>query len=317
MQRCDPAMTPVFNSLLPVFLLIATGYLSRVGGIIEASSWTGIERLTYFIFFPAVIIQTLARADLSSVPLLSVGGALICAILLNSVSLLLTRPLLERGLGVDGPGFTSLFQASTRWNTFVGLAVAGSLFGPRGITLIAVAIAAMVPLLNVLALGVLVRYAGGPKLNPAQMLRTLFVNPFIWSPAIGLSLNGAAVDVPGALLSYIDILGRASLAAGLLVVGAALDLRRLAQPKMVHVLSAALKLVALPVIAAMLARQFGVAESDLAVTVTAASVPTSSAAYVLAKQMGGNAQLMAELITLQTLAAFLTMPLAIWSVQVL
>jgi len=54
---------------------------------------------------------------------------------------------------------------------------------------------------------------------------------------------------------------------------------------------------------------------DLAVTITAASVPTSSAAYVLAKPMGGNAQLMAELITLQTLAAFLTMPLAIWSVQ--
>src|SRR5215212_9644893 len=271
MQRCDPAMTPVFNSLLPVFLLIATRYLSRVGGLIEASSWTGIERLTYFVFFPAVIIQTLARADLSSVPLLGVGGALIGAILLNSSSLLLTRPLLERGLGVDGPSFTSLFQASTRWNTFVGLAVAGSLFGPRGITLIA---AAMVPLLNVLALSVLVRYAGGPKLTLAQMLRTLFVNPFIWSPTIGLSLNGAGVDLPQAVVSYIDILGRASLAAGLLVVGAALDLRRLAQPKMVHVLSAALKLVALPVIAAMLARQFGVAASDLAVTVTAASVPT-------------------------------------------
>jgi malonate transporter and related proteins len=77
----------------------------------------------------------------------------------------------------------------------------------------------MVPLLNVLALGVLVRYAGGPKLDFIQMLRALFVNPFIWSPAIGLTLNGTAVDLPQALLSYIDILGRASLAAGLLVVG--------------------------------------------------------------------------------------------------
>src|SRR3954447_2417151 len=99
----------------------------------------------------------------------------------------------------------------------------------------------------------------------------VFVNPFIWSPAIGLALNGAAVDLPQALLSYIDILGRASLAAGLLVVGAALDLRRLAQPTFVHVLSMALKLVALPLVAAMLARQFGVEALDLAVTVTAAS----------------------------------------------
>src|SRR5215212_10342291 len=111
MQRCDPAMTPVFNSLLPVSLLIATGYLSRIGGLIEASSWLGIERLTYFILFPAVIIQTLAQADLSSVPLLGVGGALVCAILLNSLALVLMRPLLEQSLGVDGPSFTSLFQA--------------------------------------------------------------------------------------------------------------------------------------------------------------------------------------------------------------
>jgi len=78
-----------------------------------------------------------------------------------------------------------------------------------------------------------------------------------------------------------------------------------------------LKLVLLPAVAATLAHRFGVAATDLAVTVTAASVPTSSAAYVLAKQMGGNAQLMAELITIQTLAAFLTMPVAIWSVQAL
>src|SRR3954452_16155969 len=101
-------MTPVFNSLLPVFLLIATGYMSRVGGLIEANAWAGVERLTYFVFFPAVIIQTLARADLSSVPLLGVGGALISAILLYSLALLLMRPLLARGLDVDGPSFTSL-----------------------------------------------------------------------------------------------------------------------------------------------------------------------------------------------------------------
>jgi predicted permease len=310
-------MASVFNSLSPVFLLIATGYLSRVGGLVEAEAWTGIERLTYFVLFPAVIVQTLVGADLSSVPLLGVGGALIGAILANALALLLLRPLLKRSLGLDGPGFTSLFQASTRWNTFVGLAVAGSLFGPRGITLIAVAVAAMVPLLNVLALGVLMRYAGGRALNVAQVIRTLAVNPFIWSPAVGLALNLAAVKPPQAVTGYVDTLGRASLAAGLLVVGAALDLRRLARPQAVHALSMALKLVALPVVAATLASRFGVGALDLAVTVTASSVPTSSAAYVLAKQMGGDAQLMAEMITLQTLAAFLTMPVAIWAAQTL
>src|SRR5918995_1277293 len=155
-------MASVIDSVLPVFLLIATGWLARVSGLVEGAHWTGIEKVTYFIFFPAIIIHTLARADLASVPVLGVGGALVSAILLIAVLLLVARPFLERRIGLDGPSFTSLFQGSTRWNTFIALAMATTLFGGRGITLMAVAIAAMVPLLNTLAFYVLVRYARGP-----------------------------------------------------------------------------------------------------------------------------------------------------------
>jgi malonate transporter and related proteins len=55
----------------------------------------------------------------------------------------------------------------------------------------------------------------------------------------------------------------------------------------------------------------GVTGSDVTVTIIAASVPSASAAYVLARQMGGNASLMAEILTLQTLLALASMPLMI------
>jgi predicted permease len=38
-------------------------------------------------------------------------------------------------------------------------------------------------------------------------------------------------------------------------------------------------------------------------------VPTAAASYILARQMGGDAPLMAEIATLQTVLAMLTMPL--------
>jgi predicted permease len=47
------------------------------------------------------------------------------------------------------------------------------------------------------------------------------------------------------------------------------------------------------------------------VSTSAASVPSASAAYVIARQMGGNAGLMAEILTLQTLLALVSMPLLI------
>jgi malonate transporter and related proteins len=164
-------MSAILASLIPTFLIIATGWLCRATNFVSEQHWAGLERVTYVIFFPALIIDTLSRADLSSVPVLGVGGALIGAILTMAALVLALRPVLERRLGIDGPSFTSIFQGATRWNTFVGLAVAGSLFGQRGIALIAVAIAAMVPLLNLLAFYVFIRFAGRPRQSPWDILR--------------------------------------------------------------------------------------------------------------------------------------------------
>lgn len=304
-------MSAVFASLIPTFLLIATGWLCRSTGFVSEQQWAGLERATYVIFFPALIIDTLARADLASVPVFGVGGALITSILLVAGLMLALRPVLARYAGIDGPTFTSIFQGATRWNTFVGLAVAGSLFGQRGIALIAVAIAAMVPLLNLLAFYVFIRFAGRPKQSPRAILRSFATNPFIWSCAIGLTLNLFVPPLPKPLTVYIDLLGRAALAAGLLIVGAGLDIRRLAKPGLPHVLTVTLKLFLMPVLAVLFASAAGVSGNDLVVTIIAASVPTAAAAYVLARQMGGNAPLMAEILTLQTLLALGSMPLMI------
>ncbi|MBD2747883.1 AEC family transporter [Microvirga sp. BT688] len=304
-------MSAVFASLIPTFLIIATGWLCRATGFVGEQQWAGMERVTYVIFFPALVIDTLSRADLSSVPVLGVGGALVGAILAMAVLVLALRPLLERHFGIDGPSFTSIFQGATRWNTFVGLAVAGSLFGQRGIALIAVAIAAMVPLLNLLAFYVFIRFAGQPRRSPWDILRSFVTNPFIWSCAVGLALNLLAPPLLKPMAAYIEVIGRAALAAGLLIVGAGLDIRRLARPGLPHALSAGLKLVLLPVMAGTLAGLMGVTGNDMTVTIIAASVPSASAAYVLARQMGGNAGLMAEILTLQTLLALLSMPVLI------
>ena len=117
--------------------------------------------------------------------------------------------------------------------------------------------------------------------------------------------------MPRPVASALDIVGAAALATGLLVVGAGLDLTRLVRPRPVHLLAVALKLVFLPAVAVSLARLLGVAGTDLAVTAVAASVPTATASYLLAKQLGGDAPLMAEIITVQTVAALVTMPVTI------
>jgi malonate transporter and related proteins len=300
-------MNMAITSLAGVFIIISMGYTLKRFNIINDAAFAGFERITYLVFFPAVIIQTLAMANLSGTPLFGVAGALIGAILIVAGSLTVLRPVLLRR-GIDGPAYTSIFQGATRWNTFVAISLAGSLFGAQGLALMAVAVAAMVPLLNVMCVAVLVRHAAGQRIPVLALIKTILANPFVWSCIIGLLLHPFVHHIPDFMKLSLDIIGRAALAAGLLVVGAGLELSRLRRPGFATVLAVVLKLLVMPLLAFMLARTLGVHGVALQTVMIAAAVPTATASYILARQMGGDARLMAEITTIQTLLSMLTLP---------
>ena len=52
-------------------------------------------------------------------------------------------------------------------------------------------------------------------------------------------------------------------------------------------------------------------QANLTVVACCASVPAASNAYILARQMGGDAPLMAQILTVETVLAIVTMPIAI------
>ena len=240
-----------------------------------------------------------------------VGGTLLAAVLIMSGLCLALRPLLARRLGVDGPAFTSLFQGATRWQTFVALPVAGNMFGDLGLALASVALVAMTPVLNVLCVSVLVRYASPGAPDWRDVLHGVMQNPFIWACAVGIALNPFSGSIPQPLYVFVDALGRSSLALGLLIVGAGLRLVELARPSAVVLITCALKLVVMPAVAIAAALMAGLAGADLLVTVCCASVPAASNSYILARQMGGDAPLMAQILTFETVLAAITIPSAI------
>ena len=105
--------------------------------------------------------------------------------------------------------------------------------------------------------------------------------------------------------------GRSSLGIGLLVTGAGLQLKGMFRPSLAAFVAVFLKLILMPVLAIGLALWFGLSGSNLAIVAACSAVPASSSAYVLARQMGGDAPLLAQIITLQTILAAVTMPVAI------
>jgi malonate transporter and related proteins len=303
-------MAIVIAALLPVFLLIVLGLILKRSLMRLETQWHGLERLTYYVLLPMLLIQTLVKADFTKVPVAGVGGSLLLSALLMSLLCLAIRPLLAR-LDVDGPAFTSIFQGATRWQTYVALAVSGNLYGDTGLALASVAMVAIIPLVNVFSVAVLAHYASPEKQSVRTIAMTVVRNPLIWACAIGLAINVLHLPLPTIWHEVADALGRSSLAIGLLVTGAGLHLEGLLRPSPGAAVGVFLKLILMPVLAIALALWFGLTGANLVIVAACSAVPASSSGYVMARQMGGDAPLVAQIITLQTIFAAITMPIAI------
>ena len=180
----------------------------------------------------------------------------------------------------------------------------------------AVVIAALIPLVNVLCVLILSRYAQDEQFNLRSTALTLIKNPFIWSCCVGILINPVSAFVPTPINNVFEIIGRAALAGGLLVVGAGLDLPRLNKPNLAHLLPIVLKLLLMPAMVYAAGWAVGLTGTPLSVALIAATVPTAAASYILARKMGGDAPLMAEITTVQTMFAMLTMPIILQNVLI-
>ncbi len=59
----------VFNSILPIFVLVVVGNVIRRTGVVPMQDWKGVELICFWLFFPAILCFTLATVDLKSLPI--------------------------------------------------------------------------------------------------------------------------------------------------------------------------------------------------------------------------------------------------------
>lgn len=301
-------MLTLIHALGPVFVVILLGVLLKRLDFPSADFWPQLERLVYFFLFPAMLTTRLALADFSGVAVERV----LLAVLLLLLLMTLLVVVLRRWLGRTGAEFTSVYQGALRFNTYVALAVAAELFGSMGLALAAVIMALMIPLLNLLCVLIFSLYAGEQRADFKTTLLAVIKNPLILGCLLGIVLNITGMGLPGWSQPVMEILSRAALPLGLLAVGVALNLDALRRAGQPLILSSLFKLLLMPLAAVLISQGLALNTQEQAVLVLFAAMPTATSAYILARQLGGDAPLMAAIITAQTLAAMMTMPLVLY-----
>ncbi|GAB2789373.1 AEC family transporter [Halomonas shantousis] len=297
-------MTAVESALGPLFLLILLGVALGWRGFPGSGFWPQMERLIYFLLFPAMLVATLANADVSQVPVARLALVLLGAMILFALVLWRWR----HALSLEAPAFTSVMQGALRFNTYVGVAGAAALHGPAGTTAAAVAVALMVPVVNVLCVA---GFIAAGTLGPSSLARSLAAlarNPLILACVAGIALNLSGIGLPGWSRPVVELIGRAALPLGLIAVGVALRPAALLGSGRAFWYSSLIKLAAMPLVVLGLAWLTGIDPITRDVALLFAALPTATSAYILARQLGGDAELMAALVTGQTLLAMLTLP---------
>jgi len=293
-------------ALIPVALMIALGYGLRRSGFIAEAFWPQAERLCYFVLLPALFLNGLATADLGALPVRDMALVLVVATAVVALTVLLARPLLS----VDGAAFTSIFQGSIRFNNYIGLSLAAGIFGPPGIALAAVCNAALVPTVNLLCILVFARFATA-RVAALGVLRLIVTNPLVVACLGGILLQGLGLRPPEWLGPALRALGAASMPLGLLCVGAALDFGAARSWVKPVAASSVAKFLVMPVATLLVARLAGLGAPAATVVLLFQALPTASSSYILARQLGGDAPLMAGITATQTVLAAFTIPAAL------
>ncbi len=297
-------MLLVVVTVAPIFALIVAGFAIRRTKLFPAEAWPPVERLTYYVLFPSLLFVNLATANLSDLPVGGMAVGVSGAPALMAAFLLLVR----KRLALKASGFTSLLQGAVRFNTYLGIPLVVAFYGRETIALGALFIAFMVPFINVLCVWVLARYSG-TQISALGAAREMARNPLIIACLAGIAINLTGLGLAEPIERFLALLGRAAPAVGLLCVGAGLDVVAASAEKVWVVLSSILKLIAMPAIALGLAEFIGIGGLAAKVLILFHALPTAPSAYILARQLGGDAQLMAGILTAQTVLAIVTLPL--------
>lgn len=298
----------IIVAIIPVFIFMALGAGLRQKKFFDDSAWLSLEKLIYYILFPALTIYSLADVSFNNVNFLYV------AIALNVAQLVMFFISFAAWFqkGMTGPKFTSIVQNNIRWNSYIAIGIAKTVY-PDYLSVVILAVAAMIPVANILSVWALLIWGKFENGDKPDAFSDLFTNPFVISCIIGLVLQYFEIKLPYPITHSLKLLGIAAIPLGIMAIGAGLDMQNLKVTSHERISWSIIRLIAYPMLALISCHIFGITEPHfILMSMLATAAPTASNGYILARQMGGDAPFMAALVGTTTLFSAFTIPLVIW-----
>ncbi|MBE5808264.1 MAG: AEC family transporter [Clostridiales bacterium] len=296
------------NIVLPLFLMMATGYAFRRAGLVDARLIKGMNKLVFQLFLPLSLMQSLLRVQPDSVAspkvlLYGLFGTIAVAAVSAAVVPRFVSENARRGVIIQG-----LFRSNY---AIFGIPLSEAIFpqGDGGVA--AMMVMATIPIYNILGVIVLETYRGG-RVDVLKILKGILKNPLLWGCVAGFTLMECRVTLPSSLTSVITKFGQVASPLALFCLGGTIDIKALGRNRRSLTFMSFMRLIGVPAVMLAVAYAMGFRGVEFAVLMIAFGSPCAVSSYTMAAQMDGDAELAGQQVMITTVLSSLSMFLMIY-----
>lgn len=307
-------MYSVFCNVLPIFLIALIGNFIKKQWLTSDEFWRGIEKLSFYLLFPAVLFSGVYRLDLASSEFFRLTIALIISNLVVSALVI----YYQTKENYENSQFTSLFQGATRYNNYILFALSAALFGDDGLSVVSAISPYMIVLTNVTSVMCFIHYipksSSGVSKNRSiiLMFRSIITNPFVIASIAGFIFNYFKIDLNKGIEKTIENLADSALAIGILIVGASLRIKVHPENMKLVAIASFTKLIITPIVTFLILWIMAISGVAKSVGILFSCLPCASSAYILSRQLGGDPETMSSIITFTTIFSILSLSILMY-----
>ncbi len=296
-----------FNVVTPLIVFMIIGYVINKLGWLSAVTVTEINKVVFQIFLSVLIFLNSYNVDTDTIfttknlklITLSVGSVLITVSIANFIC---------KKLNVSVDRKAVITQSTYRSNlALFGLSISESIYGSGNSGTMAMLMAVLIPVFNVLAAIIFTSAnATGTKVSKSAILKSIGKNPLVISSLLGLALSFLHFEIPPLPMSILVSLSKVATPLSFILLGAGLVFKNMAADIKPIFFATLTKLIILPVFVLSIAIYFGVRDVELVALLGCFGSPIAVASYTMAKEENVAPDLAGEIVATTTVVSIFT-----------
>lgn len=299
------------NVVLPLFLTMALGYVLKRLKMFDDNTLKVMNSITFKIFLPLLLFYNIYKTNLKGAINLKLMCFAIISVILTFIVLCILIPLIEKDNKKRGVLIQGIFRSNF---VIFGLPVACSLFTQDKIGVIAILIATVVPVFNMLAVISLEIFRCG-KLDIKNTLKGIITNPLIITSVIGLSFLVLGIKLPTAIEKSISDISRIATPLSLILLGGSFAFNDVKTHLRQTVIAVVGRLVIIPGILMPISIWIGFRDIELLALMLIFASPTAISSFTMAQKMDGDSDLAAQIVVFTSALCTLTVFLWIFALK--